>query len=182
MTDPKMTKTTPPPAETAFEPFVVIDEVAVPLAVAWAAHTQIDQVTQWFGSAGTEVVHAEMDLREGGSFHYCLRTSEGDEMWGKQRYLEVVPLQKLVFLQSFSDKDGAVKRHPAATTWPLETLAVTTFEDVDGETTKLTVSWAPHNASAEEQSTFEQAREGMAHGFDGMFDRLEDFLFGDEDD
>lgn len=55
-------------------------------------------------------------------------------MWGKQVFREIVPNERLTFIQSFSDKDGNNTRHPMSPTWPLEMLATTTFEDIDNKT------------------------------------------------
>jgi uncharacterized protein YndB with AHSA1/START domain len=97
-------------------------------------------------------------------------------MWGKQVFREIAAPERLVFVQSFSDKNGGLTRHPMAPAWPLEMLSVLTFEEAGPGRTKLTVRWEPLNASAEEREAFDGARDGMDHGFKGTFGQLEAYL------
>jgi uncharacterized protein YndB with AHSA1/START domain len=60
-------------------------------------------------------------------------------------------------------------------TWPLEMLSTITFED-DGGKTRLTIRWAPHNASAEEQQTFDSSRDSMRQGWEGTLEQLAAYL------
>jgi uncharacterized protein YndB with AHSA1/START domain len=55
-------------------------------------------------------------------------------------------------------------------------LTTVTFEEVAPGKTKLTLRWAPLNATAEEQKTFDAARDGMSGGWAGTFERLEAYL------
>lgn len=157
-------------------PFTISREFKAPRDLLWTAYTDPQHTMKWFGPPGTEVLRCDMDLRVGGSYHYGLRMPDGHEMWGKQKYLEVVQGERLVFLQSFSDATGADARHPAAPTWPLEMLATTTFEALDDGRSRLTVQWVPYSSTAEEKLTFDQAREGMSGGFNNTFNQLEAYL------
>jgi uncharacterized protein YndB with AHSA1/START domain len=98
------------------------------------------------------------------------------EMWGRQVFREIVPDEKLVYVQSFSDKDGGITRHPMSATWPLEMLATNTFEDAGAGKTKLTITWQPYNADDTAVATFDGARPGMDQGFAGTFAALEAYL------
>ena len=49
-----------------------------------------------------------MDLRPGGTYHYGMQTPDGSVMWGKMVYREIVPPEKLVFINSFSDEKGGL--------------------------------------------------------------------------
>ncbi|MBS0034945.1 SRPBCC domain-containing protein, partial [Acinetobacter nosocomialis] len=100
---------------------------------------------------------------------------DGTQMWGKQVFREIVPNERLMFIQSFSDKDGNNTRHPMSPTWPLEMLATTTFEDIDNKT-KVTITWQPWNSDDIGNSTFDSARDGMTQGFNGTFSNLEAYL------
>lgn len=79
-------------------------------------------------------------------------------------------------MQSFSDDEGRVVRHPLAPTWPLQMLSTTTLEDLGSTGTRLTISWQPESASEEEVLTFDAARANMEQGFKGMLDSLEAYL------
>jgi uncharacterized protein YndB with AHSA1/START domain len=89
---------------------------------------------------------------------------------------EVVPQERLVFMNSFSDEKGGVTRHPMAPTWPLELLSTFTFEDAGAGKTKFTIRWRTHNATAEEQKTFDAGQESMRMGWGGTMDQLTAYL------
>ena len=84
-------------------PFMTTHEFAAPRELVWKAWTERERLMQWFGPKGATMTTANMDFREGGSFHYCLRINEKMEMWGKFTYREIVPPEKITWLNSFSD-------------------------------------------------------------------------------
>jgi hypothetical protein len=51
-----------------------------------------------------------------------------------------------------------------------------TFEDAPDGKCKLTLTWSPLDATAEEQATFDAAHDGMNGGWAGTFERLDDYL------
>lgn len=142
-----------------------------PRPLVWEVHTKQEHLAQWFGPAGTQVKKFDMNFFVGGMNHYCIEIPGGVEMWGRQIYQEISPMDRIVHIQSFSDKDAGISSHPMSPIWPKEMLATTTFEVVD-QGTKVTVSWQPHNATELEISTFDEARESMNGGFSGMFDTI----------
>lgn len=108
--------------------------------------------------------------------HYCLRTPDGHDMWGRFVYREIVQPEKLVFVNSFSDPQGGVTRHPGHASWPLEMLSTVTFEAQDGQT-KVTVQWIPLDTATElERKTFDEGRESMKMGWTGTFEQFAEFL------
>ena len=161
-------------------PFSVSRVFAAPRALVYQAATDVVHMARWMSPAGFKVIKADLDLRLGGSYHYGLQGPDGAEMWGKQVYREIVPPEKLVYVQSFSDRDGGLTRHPLAATWPLEMLATATFEDLGDGTTRLTISWVPYNSDEAGNATFDGARAGMETGFGGMFANLEAHLAATE--
>lgn len=46
---------------------------------------------QWWGPNGFKVLASKMDLRPGGAYHYGMKTPNGQSMWGKFLYREIVP-------------------------------------------------------------------------------------------
>jgi uncharacterized protein YndB with AHSA1/START domain len=67
-------------------------------------------------------------------------------------------------------------RHPLSPTWPLKLLTTVTFDEPLKGQTGLTLRWSPLEATAEEQETFDAARDGMRNGWGGTFDRLTAYL------
>jgi uncharacterized protein YndB with AHSA1/START domain len=105
-----------------------------------------------------------------------MRSGEGYKMWGKFVYQEIVPLERIVFVNSFSNQAGEITRHPIVPTWPRETKVTVTLEDETGGKTKLNVRWSPHNATEVEQKTFDVSHVGMQATWGGTFDRLAAYL------
>jgi uncharacterized protein YndB with AHSA1/START domain len=166
------TMSAPPPA---LNPFVISRTFAAPRDVVWKAWTERARLMQWFGPKGFTMPAAKLDFRPGGTFHYCLCSADGNEMWGKFVYREIAAPGRIVLVNSFSDEDGGLTRHPFAPTWPLEMLSTATFIEQEGKT-KLTVEWSPLNPTDEERKTFEGSHDGMKQGWTGTFEQLEAFL------
>ena len=156
-------------------PFVISHLFSAPRERVWKAWTEREQLRQWFAPAGAAISSAQMDFRPGGSFHYSMRTFDGKEMWGKFVYREITAPEKIVLVNSFSDANGGLTRHPFSATWPLEMLSTTTFTDADGKT-KLTIVWTPLNPREEERKTFDSSHDGMRQGWSGTFGQLTGFL------
>jgi uncharacterized protein YndB with AHSA1/START domain len=55
-------------------------------------------------------------------------------------------------------------------------LSTLSLEDAPGGKTKLTLTWSPLNALAEEQATFDAAHDSMRSGWGGSFERLDAYL------
>ena len=146
-----------------------------PRDLVFAAWTEREHLQHWFGPMGIEIVYCTNDLRPGGVMHYGMRTPDGNIMWGKWIYREIVAPESLVFVVSFSDENGGVTRHPMSAGWPLETLSTVTFDDADGATS-VTVRWAAHNATDLERETFNSGHRSMKEGWTGTFDKLIEYL------
>ena len=133
-----------------------------PRTRVWAAWTERAQLMQWFGPKGFTIPVCNLDLREGGTFHYCMRNADGVEMWGRWAFLEIFAPEKLVLLQSFSDPDGGVARSPFGADWPMQTVSTTTFTETDGKTT-MKLHSTPYNAKPNEITAFTNMQIGRAH-------------------
>ncbi len=155
--------------------FVVSRTFDAPREVVWRAWTERERLMQWFGPKGFVMTNAKLDFRPGGKFHYCLRSTDGKKMWGKFVYREIVAPERMVLVNSFSDEDERLTRHPMSPTWPLEMLTTTTFTEENGKTT-VTVRWSPLEPTAEERKTFDASHDGMRQGWSGTFDQLARYL------
>ncbi len=156
-------------------PFTLSREFAAPRELVWKVWTDPEHLRRWFGPKGFTMPTCAMEFRPGGVFHYGMKSPDGHEMWGKWTFLEIAPPEKLVLINSFSDANGGVTRHPMSATWPLETLSATTFTERDGKTT-LTLRWLPHNATEVERQTFDTSHAGMTQGWSGTMAQLETYL------
>jgi uncharacterized protein YndB with AHSA1/START domain len=156
--------------------FVISRVFDAPRDLVWKCFTEPGRMQQWWGPKGVEVVASKMDLRVGGTYHYAMKTPDGQVMWGKMVYREIAPPRRMVFINSFSDEAGGVTRHPLAPTWPLEMLSTFSFDDEPRGKTGLTVRWSPHNATDEERKTFDGGHDSMTKGWSGTMEQLEAYL------
>lgn len=158
------------------EPFVISRVFDAPRELVFKAFTEPERMKEWWGPKGFKGIAGEMDLRPGGRYHYGLQAPDGSIMWGLFVYREVSAPERIVLVNSFSDAEGGLTRHPMNPKWPLRMLSIFTFEDAGSGKTKLTVSWTPIEESAEEREVFEQARPSMTQGWSGTFGQLESYL------
>jgi len=146
-----------------------------PRAVVWKALTEPERLKHWWGPKGFEWVKGTVDLRPGGAFHYAMRAPNGPEMWGKFVYRDIIEPERLVFVNSFSDAQGGITRHPMSATWPREVLNFLTLSEENGKTT-MCMRGYPINATPEERATFEAGFDSMRGGFGATFQQLEEYL------
>lgn len=158
------------------EPFVLTREFDAPLDLVWRAWTERERFARWFGPKGIKVNLAKFDLRPGGICHYSMTTPDGNEMWGKAVYREIVPQQKLVWINSFSNPEGGITRHPfTKDPWPLQLLTVVTFS-ANGDRTVVTVNWLPYESGEDERRVFDAGRDSMKGGWGGTMEQLAAYL------
>src|SRR6476620_583434 len=120
--------------------FVISRVLDAPRELVWKCFTDPERMKQWWGPKGFVVIASKMDLRVGGTYHYGMKAPNGAAMWGKFVYREIVPPERLVFINSFSDENGGITRHPGGPTWQLEMLSTFSFAELAGGKTKFTVS------------------------------------------
>ena len=92
---------------------------------------------RWFAPEHFTAPAAKVDLRPGGHFLYCMRSPEGAEFWGKGVYREIVPPERLVYVDSFADEEGnpvTPEQYGLSPDYPAETLVTVTLADQGGKT------------------------------------------------
>ncbi|MDR3420887.1 MAG: SRPBCC domain-containing protein [Xanthobacteraceae bacterium] len=156
--------------------FVISRVFDAPRQRVWQALTEPEHMKVWWTPQTFTMIAMKMDFSPGGIFHCGMRSHEGYKLWGKFVYREIAPQERIVFVNSFSNEAGELKRHPIVPTWPLETLTTITFEEEPGGKTKLTARWASHNATDIERKTFDMSHVGMKATWGGAFDRLAAYL------
>jgi uncharacterized protein YndB with AHSA1/START domain len=162
--------------ETDDVPFTFGRTFDAPRDLMFRIWTEAEHLKNWFGPKGATIIAAKNDLRPGGVFHYGMRMPDGKEIWGKWVYGVVVRPERIEFLNSFSDSEGGLTRHPFSPDWPRELRTKITFTEKNGKTT-VTVEWSPlPNATEVERNTFNDARPSMTMGWTGTFEQLESYL------
>jgi uncharacterized protein YndB with AHSA1/START domain/predicted enzyme related to lactoylglutathione lyase len=112
-----------------------------PLSKVWKAWTEPESVKEWWGPKNFTAPYVKNDLKEGGSYLYCMRSPEGEDFWSTGVYKEIVPMERIVATDSFADSEGNVvsaSHYGMSDDWPLELNVIVTFEEIDGKT-KLTL-------------------------------------------
>lgn len=160
------------PAEPVFRLSRVFD---APRDLVWKAFTEPERLMRWWGPKGMTMEVARVDLRPGGTFHFCLKAPDGSLMWAKWTFVDVAAPERIVHIQSFSDENGGVTRYAMSPDWPLEMLNTLTFIERDGKTL-FTLTVEAHNATDTERQTFAAGFDSMTGGFTGTFDQLDEYL------
>lgn len=108
---------------------VVITRVfRAPRELVWKAWTDPKHAVNWYGPDGYTTPVCEMDVRTGGRFRICMRSSTGSECWEQGVFREVVVPNRIatVYTATVDDFPG------------VELTTVVTFE-ARGTTTLVTV-------------------------------------------
>jgi uncharacterized protein YndB with AHSA1/START domain len=68
-----------------------------PLQMVWDAWTIPEEVAQWWGPRGFTITTHARDLRTGGHWHYTMHGPDGTDYENTTQYLEVVPMQRMLY-------------------------------------------------------------------------------------
>ncbi len=81
-----------------------------PVERVWAAWSESDLVTQWWGPAGFTCPVAVLDVRVGGVSLVCMRAPQeygGQDSYNTWTYTEIVPCEGIAFTLRSTDPTGA---------------------------------------------------------------------------
>ena len=124
-------------------------EFNAPHELVYKVWTEAAHLAKWWGPKGASIDVVTFDFKPGGLFHYCMKAPDGNAMWAKFVYREIIAPEKLVFVNSFSDETGGTTGNPWMPVWPLEILNVLTLQE-NGNKTMLILQGGPINASEAE--------------------------------
>lgn len=119
----------------------------------WEAWTNPDDVKKWWGPEGFSAPTATVDFRVGGKYVYAMQGPPGTEwdkvMYSGGEYLEIVPMEKIVSTDYFTDEQGnwidpSTMGMPGE--WPEKMTVTVVFEDAGEGKTKLTLTHEGHPA------------------------------------
>jgi len=153
---------------------VITRVLNAPRELVFKAFSEAEALAQWWGPKGATIKVNKLDLKPGGIFHYSMQSPMG-EMWGKFNYWEITKPERIVFTNSFSDKDANTVRAPFSNDFPLEIMNILTLAEQNGKTT-ITLKGSPVNATEAEMNFFTNMFSGLEQGFGGTFDQLEEYL------
>jgi uncharacterized protein YndB with AHSA1/START domain len=138
---------------------------SAPREMVFRAWTEPEHLAHWWGPTGWTLPICTVDLRPGGAWHYCMRGPNGEESCGKATYREIVPSERLVYLDAFADAEGNVNEE-----MPQMEITVE-FLEHEGKTKVVSHT---EFASAEELKAV--LAMGMVEGMNQTLDRLEAYL------
>jgi uncharacterized protein YndB with AHSA1/START domain len=160
---------------TGQEVFVIAHAFDAPIERVFEAWADPERMAHWMGPKGATMEILKADVRKGGGLFYKMPSGEST-MYGKIEYLQIAKPDRLVYRQCFCDAQGNVARHPMAPAWPEFMHTTVDFVSEGLDRTRVIVRWAPEKPTAAELEIFVKARAGMTGGWDGSFDKLEDYL------
>lgn len=137
-----------------------------PVEKVWRAWTDPELVKQWWGPEHFTSPGAKIDFRVGGKYLFGMRDPDGNDYWSTGEYVEIVPLKRIVYTDSFSDADGNVispRQFGLSADFPESQEITLTFEDLGGQTLLRIAS-----ASMPRDEFFEMARSGMSTSLDKL--------------
>jgi len=130
-----------------------------PLQSVWDAWTVPSEVAQWWGPRGFTLTTHSHDLRTGGHWHYTMHGPDGTDYENTTQYIEVVPLQRMIY-----DHGGHKDRPPLFRVTAL-------FTERDGRTQlDMSMAFATPEVAAEMRVFIKKA------GGEATWDRLAEYL------
>ena len=127
----------PSRADKADGEITITREFPAPRALVWKAWTDPDLLRRWYGPKDFTAPSLKIDLREGGSYLYCMRSPEGQDYWSTGRFLELVEPERIVCTDSFADSAGNVvpaSHYGMEGDMPLELRVELDFKEARGKT------------------------------------------------
>lgn len=144
---------------------VLTRDIAAPRPILWQCWTDPRHLPQWFVPRPHRVVDCRLDLRPGGACNTTFDV-DGQIMENKGVYLEIVPEERLVFTDTYTE---GWKPAPE----PFMT-AIITFADLPGGGTRYTAVARHRNAEAART----HADMGFFDGWGTVATQLEDYAKG----
>jgi len=146
--------------------FVIERNFNAPKELVFEMFTKEEHLQNWYGPKNWTIPVSKLDLREGGSWLYCMEAPQGDkQQWGKFEFQEITPSDKLVYTECMTDPEG----NPIAQMPKM--LLTLSFESL-GDTTKLTNSIEFESVQVYEMSL----KGGMNKGFEQAYDKIVELL------
>ncbi len=141
-----------PPTTDASRGLVITRVFDAPRELVFRAWTEPGHLAQWWGQPrGATMPVCEVDLRVGGVFRYCVQRADGEAIWGKSVYREIVAPARLAFTVAFTDEKGNAI---APEGLPAESFVTATFTERDGRTTVRIEHAGVERASVENQLNY----------------------------
>ncbi len=143
-----------------------------PRELVWKAWSDPELYKKWWGPKIFTCPVVNIDFRVGGKFLGCMLGMEGDfkgkEFWSTGTYKEIIPMEKIVVSDSFSDEKGNIvpSTHYGMEGMPLEMQVTVMFEEMPDGKTKMTLK----HEGIKDINPKDKA--GMDQGWNESFDKM----------
>ncbi len=139
--------------------------IDAPRELVYRAWTDAELLKKWFAPLPYTTPEAVLDVRPGGGNLIVMQGPDGTRMPNRGVYLEVVPNERLVFTDAYTEAWQPSEK-------PFMTV-ILTFEDEDGKTryTARVRHWTP-----EDKETHEKM--GFHHGWGVCADQMTELVLG----
>lgn len=140
---------------------VIEREFNAPRELVWDAFTKTEHLINWMGPRNYPATSFETDVRVGGKWRGCLRSTEPGkrDLWQGGKYLEIERPSRLVYTFQWDKHDEQDET--------FETIVTVLLED-HGEKTLMKFYQSIFNTASN--------RDGHVGGWNSGFDRLSDYL------
>ena len=124
----------------------------------YAAFTNPDLISRWWGLESTTTIVDQLELKPGGAWRFVQRNKDGSETAFRGIYREVTPPERLIYTFEWEGMPGHVL------------VDTTTFEAL-GEDTKVTIHSLFHTTGERDEMLAGGMERGLNESY-GMLDRL----------
>jgi len=141
-----------------------------PRGMIWKAWSDPELLKRWWGPKNFTTPFSKIDFHVEGKYLSCMRGPDGRDYWSTGIYREIVPMERIVYTDSFADKNGNVvpaSEYDMSGDWPLELLVTLTLEE-QGQRTKMTLTHEGIPAGVMR----EMAEVGWSESFDKLGDSI----------
>jgi uncharacterized protein YndB with AHSA1/START domain len=147
-----------------------------PRELVWKAWTEPEHMMRWWGPKHFTSPACKLDFRVGGTYLVCMRGPDGKDYWSTGKYLEIIPLEKIVCTDNFADAEGNIvpaSYYGMEGEWPGddELVFTLTFSEAGSQTT-LTLRHTGLPVAVKEMT---------GTGWNEMLDKLVDYLHEGEE-
>jgi len=158
--------------------FIITRVFDAPRESVWKAWTDPEIVKKWWGPKDFTAPSVDIGFKEGGKYLFCMRGSitpggEKKDFWSTGKYLEIVPMEKIVITDSFADEKGNIvsaAHYGMDPDWPIEMQVEVLFEEAKPDKTKFTLRY-PDIGKVKEKDL-----KDMRQGWNQSFDKLAETL------
>lgn len=161
------------PSEPVFE---IRRNFKAPRKLVFECWINPEHSCKWFCPPGASMKVVHCDARPGGYLHTHFTGEDGSSYYGKYTYLEIDPIDRIVYINAFADENAVEVRHPLADGWPLRLHTTVLFSDAADGTTDFYLKWVPMEATQPEIDLFGASLDGCAQGWGHTLALFEQYL------